>query len=299
MEKKFCLTVSKEVLDFCKLNGIEDIREFVIACYRKGLAIERYGETPMLIPKEKEVVYKDREIVVEKVVEVEKEVEVPIEVIKEVIKEVEVEKIVEKKVEVPVEVIKEVVKEVPVDKIVEVEKEVVVYKEKPVEIIKEVEKVIEKEIPVEKIKEIEVIKEVYVTDDEQVNELGGKIAELEKKNRDLSQKVTELVTKPPTIVEKEVPVEKIKVVEKEIPVEVVKEVVKEVPVEVIKEVIKEITVEKPVIKEVKVVDDTQIKKLEGENKQLKDSLSKYDEMFSNFEKKMTTNKNKRDNLYDD
>lgn len=269
MKKKFCLTVNKETLDFCKLNGIDDIREFVITCYKKGLAIERYGETPMLIPKEKEVVVKEKEVV--------KEVEVPIEVIKEVPVEVIVEK----------EVIKEVVKEVPVDKIVEVVKEVVVYREKPVEVIKEVEKVVEKEIPVEKIKEIEVIKEVYVTDDEQVNELGGKIAELEKKNRDLSQKLTKLVTKPPTIVEKEVPVEKIKIVEKEIPVEVVKEVIKEV------------IVEKPVEKLVKVIDNDKINELSTENERLKDSLKKYDEMFSDFEKKVTVKKSRRDNLYDD
>lgn len=273
MEKKFCLTVNKETLDFCKLNGIDDIREFVIICYKKGLAIERYGETPMLIPKEKEVVVKEKEVI--------KEVEVPIEVIKEVVKEVPVEVIVEK------EVIKEVVKEVPVDKIIEVVKEVVVYREKPVEVIKEVEKVVEKEVPVEKIKEIEVIKEVYITDDEKVNELGGKLAKLEKKNRDLSQKLTKLVTKPPTIVEKEIPVEKIKIVEKEIPVEVVKEVIKEV------------IVEKPVEKLVKVVDNDKINELSIENEKLKASLKKYDDMFSDFEKKVTVKKSRRDNLYDD
>ena len=73
----------------------------------------------------------------------------------------------------------------------------------------------------------------------------------------------------------------------------------EKPIEVVKEVIKEVVVEKPVIKEVKVVDDTEIKKLEAENNSLKESLKKYDDMFSQFEKKMTINKNKRDNLYDD
>jgi hypothetical protein len=297
MGKKFCLTVNQETIDFCKLNGIEDIREFVVTCYRKGLAIERYGETPMLIPKEKEVVVEEKEVIKEVVKEVIKEVPVDKIIEKEVIVEVPVEKIVEKKVEVPVEVIREVIKEVPVDKIVEVEKEVVVYKETPVEIVKEVEKIVEKEVPVEKIKEIEVIKEVYVTDDEQVNELGGKIAKLEEENRELSQKVTKLVTKPPTIIEKEVPVEKIKVVEKEIPIEVIKEVEK--PVEVIKEVIKEVYIDKPVEKIVKVVDDTKIKELTDENERLKDSLTKYDEMFAQFEKKVVNKKNRRDNLYDD
>jgi hypothetical protein len=75
---------------------------------------------------------------------------------------VEKEVIVEKRVEIPVEVIKEV------EKIVEVIKEV------PVESV--VEKVVEviKEVPVEVIVE----KEIYITDDEQVNELGGKIDKL-------------------------------------------------------------------------------------------------------------------------
>lgn len=72
--------------------------------------------------------------------------------------------------------IKEVIveKEVPIETI----KEVIVEKEVPVEIIKEV--VVE--VPVEKevIKEITIEKKVYVTDDNQVNELGIKINKLEE-----------------------------------------------------------------------------------------------------------------------
>ena len=73
--------------------------------------------------------------------------------------------------------------------------------------VTEVEKVVEKivEVPVEKIVE----KEVYITDDEQVNELSKKIQKVEKENKSLKEKVSELETKPPTIIEKEVTVEKI------------------------------------------------------------------------------------------
>ena len=52
MGKKFCLTLDKNVLDFCKLNDIEDVRGFAIKCFDKGLTIEKYGETPLLMPKE-------------------------------------------------------------------------------------------------------------------------------------------------------------------------------------------------------------------------------------------------------
>jgi predicted RNase H-like nuclease (RuvC/YqgF family) len=83
------------------------------------------------------------------------------------------------------EVIKEVEKEIikEVEKIIEVEK--------PIEIIKEVEKIIEVEKPIEVIVE----KEVYITDDEQVKDLGKKITKLEKDKKGLSQKITALETK--------------------------------------------------------------------------------------------------------
>jgi hypothetical protein len=89
---------------------------------------------------------------------------------------VEKEVIVEKRVEIPVEVIKEV------EKIIEVIKEV------PVESV--VEKVVEviKEVPVEVIVE----KEIYIADDEQVNELGGKITKLEEEKNELLLKIQQL-----------------------------------------------------------------------------------------------------------
>jgi len=96
----------------------------------------------------------------------------------------------EEQVEVPVEVIKyvdrEVIKEVPVEVIKYLDREVV--KEVPVEVVKYVDKEVIKEVPVEVIVE----KEIYITDDEQVNELGGKIAKLEKEKKEFSTKIQEM-----------------------------------------------------------------------------------------------------------
>ena len=81
----------------------------------------------------------------------------------------------------------------------QVEIEVIVEKrvEVPVEVIKEVEKIVEviKEIPIDRVVE----KEVYITDDTQVNELLLKIQELEngmsKKNEELNELRQEISTK--------------------------------------------------------------------------------------------------------
>jgi hypothetical protein len=191
MEQKNLSTINlsrkqlKDVEEFCKLNKIENVEEFLQKCFIDGYEIEKYG----LLQNSGG----SREKWVEKEVIVEKRVEVPVEVIiekpiieyveveKEVIKEVIVEKVVEKPIEIikeiPVEkiVIKEVIKEIPVEKVVThteyitdetkvrelldelerlrnipptiVEKEII--KEVPVEVVVEVEKIVEvvKEIP--------------------------------------------------------------------------------------------------------------------------------------------------------
>lgn len=88
-------------------------------------------------------------------------------------KQVEIEVIREIRVEVPVEVIKEVIKEVPIDRVVE--------------------------------------KEVYITDDIQVKELGEKIAKLEKEMSKKNNELDELrrnLDKPPVEIEKIVEVDK-------------------------------------------------------------------------------------------
>lgn len=67
-----------EIVEFCKVNSIENINNFVVKLTKQGFTIEKYGATP-------------NERVVEKTVEVIKEV--PIEKIVEIIKEVPIETI--------------------------------------------------------------------------------------------------------------------------------------------------------------------------------------------------------------
>ena len=70
--------LNNEIWDYCRLNSITNIEDFMVKCLKQGFTAEKYGATPTT-----------REKIVEK--EVEK------------IVEVEVEKIVEKIVEVSVE----------------------------------------------------------------------------------------------------------------------------------------------------------------------------------------------------
>jgi len=166
MEQKDLLTLnlskqeSSELIAFCKLNEM-DLDELIIKSFKQGYYIEKHG----LLGKWDEAIEKMggvSEIQVEKEVIVEKRVEVPVEVIKEVIIE------------------KEIIKEVPVEKIIEVTKEVPVEKVVIQEVIKEV--------PVDRVVE----KEVYITDDEQVNQLGGKITKLGEEKNELLFKIQQL-----------------------------------------------------------------------------------------------------------
>lgn len=80
--------IKDDIWEYCRLNDIPNIDEFIIKMVKQGFNVEKFGATPFNIePEIKEV---------EKIVEV--------------IKEVPVEKIVEKTIEVPVE--KEVIKEI-------------------------------------------------------------------------------------------------------------------------------------------------------------------------------------------
>lgn len=74
-----------EIWEYCRLNDIPNIDDFIIKMIRQGYTVEKFGSTPINSGN---------------VTEVEKIVEVPFEVIKEVIIE------------------KEVIKEIPVEKIV-------------------------------------------------------------------------------------------------------------------------------------------------------------------------------------
>jgi hypothetical protein len=75
--------IKEEIWDYCRINDIPNIDEFILKMVSQGFTVEKYGAAPT--PREK---------IIEKVVE--KIVEVPVEKIVEV--HVEVEKIVEKEV---------------------------------------------------------------------------------------------------------------------------------------------------------------------------------------------------------
>jgi hypothetical protein len=76
-----------EIWEYCRLNDISNIDEFIVKMVRQGYTVEKFGATPLGTTEVKEV---------EKIVEVIKEV--PVEKIVEVIREVPVEKIIEKEV---------------------------------------------------------------------------------------------------------------------------------------------------------------------------------------------------------
>ena len=162
MEPNYSKIFNKEILNsvdsFCKLNNIDDVDSFIKKVFQEGFNIKKYG----LLGKTLNEGEKDLKtgVIEEKLVEI------------EVIREI--------RVEIPVEVIKEV------EKIVEVIKEV----EKIVEVVKEVtvEKEVIKEVPVDRVVE----KIIYTTDDIQINELGGKIAELEEEKQIFSTKIANL-----------------------------------------------------------------------------------------------------------
>ena len=156
MEPKYSKIFNKETLNsvesFCKLNNIDDVDSFIKKVFQEGFNIKKYG----LLGKTLNEGEKDLKtgVIEEKRVEIEVIREIRVEIPVEVIKEVE--KIVEVIKEVPVEkvIIQEVIKEVPVDRVVE--------------------------------------KIIYTTDDIQINELGGKIAELEEERQIFSTKIANL-----------------------------------------------------------------------------------------------------------
>ena len=156
MEPNYSKIFNKEILNsvdsFCKLNNIDDVDSFIKKVFQEGFNIKKYG----LLGKTLNEGEKDLKtgVIEEKRVEIEVIREIRVEIPVEVIKEVE--KIVEVIKEVPVEkvIIQEVIKEVPVDRVVE--------------------------------------KIIYTTDDIQINELGGKIAELEEEIQIFSTKIANL-----------------------------------------------------------------------------------------------------------
>lgn len=148
-----------EIWEYCRMNDIPNIDEFITKMVRQGYTVEKFGATPLGAGEVTEV---------EKVVE--KIVEVPVEKIVEKTIEVPVEKIVEKEVYITDD---EQVNELS-KKIQKVEEENKVLKEKVSELETKPPTIIEKEVTVEKI--------VKVKDEEEIEKLKKEIEELKKKN---------------------------------------------------------------------------------------------------------------------
>ena len=91
-----------DILQYCKINNIEDVSMFVTQCFKQGFDIKKYGFLGNSLNEGEK--HLKTEVIVEK------RIEIPVEVIKEVEVPVEI-KVIE-------DVDREVVKEVPVEKIV-------------------------------------------------------------------------------------------------------------------------------------------------------------------------------------
>ena len=151
--------LKNEIWEYCRMNDISNIDEFIIKMVRQGYTVEKFGATPLGAGEITEV---------EKIVE--KIVEVPVEKIVEKTKEVPVEKIVEKEIYITDD---EQVNELS-QKILRVEKENEDLKEKVSVLESKPPTIVEKEVIVEKV--------VKVKDEEEIEKLKKEIEEFKKKN---------------------------------------------------------------------------------------------------------------------
>lgn len=78
--------IKDEIWNYCRLNNITNMDQFIINMLKQGFNVEKYGTSPIM----PQVIEKEIEKIIEKVVEV------PVEKIVERVIEVPVEKIVEK-----------------------------------------------------------------------------------------------------------------------------------------------------------------------------------------------------------
>jgi len=95
-----------DILQYCKINNIEDVSMFVTQCFKQGFDIKKYGFLGNSLNEGEK--HLKTEVIVEK------RIEIPVEVIKEVEVPVEI-KVIEY---VDREVVKEVLVEIPKEKIV-------------------------------------------------------------------------------------------------------------------------------------------------------------------------------------
>ena len=146
-----------EIWEYCRMNDIPNIDEFIIKMVRQGYTVEKFGATPLGTGEVKEI---------EKVVEVIKEV--PVEKIVEVVKEVPVEKVVEKEVYIT-------------------DDEEVIKLSKELESIKK-----DSKVHLSSLRDkVELIKEK----DEKITTLNRKITDLDSKILQLNEEINELSVK--------------------------------------------------------------------------------------------------------
>lgn len=81
--------LKSEIVEYCKLNNIDNIESFIIKLITQSFTIEKFGENPLFVNKKNRIV--EPEVIIKEVV-VEKIVEIPVEKVVEKIVEVEVEK---------------------------------------------------------------------------------------------------------------------------------------------------------------------------------------------------------------
>tara|TARA_R110000803_G_scaffold167229_1_gene230485 strand:- start:580 stop:1278 length:699 start_codon:yes stop_codon:yes gene_type:complete len=153
-----------EIWDYCRLNNIPSIDEFINKMVSNGFNIEKYGTSPFVTtqyvdPPEPEII--------EKIIE------------KEIIKEVPVEVIKEIKVDKIVYVDKIIEKEVPVEKIVEklVEKKVYVTDDVAVTELTEKNFQLKEDLTNERKKNSTVITEMENNFQQKIDDLRGKLDE--------------------------------------------------------------------------------------------------------------------------
>jgi hypothetical protein len=78
--------LKNEILEYCKLNSIDNIESFIIKLITQSFTIEKFGENPLFVNKKERVF--EPEVIVKEVI-VEKIVEVPVEKVVEKIVEIE------------------------------------------------------------------------------------------------------------------------------------------------------------------------------------------------------------------
>lgn len=61
MEKKNCLTLDDEFIQYCKLNNITDIEKFARKVFNQGFTIVKYGDKPM-VKEEPKIEVKSKQI---------------------------------------------------------------------------------------------------------------------------------------------------------------------------------------------------------------------------------------------